>query len=462
MNQDQTSPAGARRHSCNARSILLTMSAAWAITGPALAQRYELVFYEQRGDFYFIEVNDLNNNGEMVGTAYTDPFQQLAVLWHADGRVVELPFLPPTPRTAYERYYRDAAAYDINDFGQIVGWSDDVNDPQRAALWPNEHEVVDLIGRDSQAYLINELGTVAGIYQVGFLDYDPFVWQNGQWQSLYPPMDAIGDLNNHDQIVGGISTAMVWDNGQFSSLPPLRPNAHASAGVINDNGLIGGWSQYDDDVFHPTYWLNGRPHELPSLETNHNSSISSINDRGEMIGTGVVHPGYSYPVLYRNNLTMRLNDLLAGPDAEDWRVSVRRRLNDLGQIGVRAAYLPDPYVSSAVRLDPVDVGLTLWGIEPSLPGQRNTIQINHVTPGGRVSLLWGTQRSDPQPLIQCGDAMIDILDPRLAGTATAGPDGIAYLHVNVPANTDGLFILQAVDHTTCEVSPPAMTLFRVE
>ena len=439
------------------------MSAVWTVACPALAQRYELVFYEERSEFYISQVNDLNNHGEMVGTSYRITGGNSAVLWHSDGRMVELPFLLRHAK-ASDAYGRFAGANGINDAGQVVGWSEDVMDPQRAVLWPNEREVIDLLGRDSQAHSINDFGTIAGYYAVAFLDDDPFVWRSGQWQSLYPPMKSFGGVNNHDQIVGGTAqdTAIMWDNGRFIDLPALRANAHAWATAINDNGLIGGWSQRDDEVYHPVYWLDGKPHELPGLEQGQSSSITSINNRGEMIGSGFMSDHTSRAVLYRNNLTMRLNDLLTGPDAEDWHVSVGGKLNDLGQIGVRAAYLPDPYVSSAVRLDPVDVGLTLWGIEPSLPGQRNTIQINHVTPGGRVSLLWGTQRSDPQPLIQCGDAMIDILDPRLAGTATAGPDGIAYLHVNVPANTDGLFILQAVDHTTCEVSPPAMTLFRVE
>ena len=59
--------------------------------------------------------------------------------------------------------------------------------------------------------------------------------------------------------------------------------------------------------------------------------------------------------------------------------------------------------------------------------------------------------------------MIDLADPHLAATAIAGPDGIAQVHFNVPANIDGqTFILQVVDHSTCEVSPPAWALFRLE
>ena len=58
--------------------------------------------------------------------------------------------------------------------------------------------------------------------------------------------------------------------------------------------------------------------------------------------------------------------------------------------------------------------------------------------------------------------MIDIADPRLAATALAGPDGRAFVRINIPAPTEGNFILQVVDHRSCEVSPPAWTLIKAK
>ncbi len=62
----------------------------------------------------------------------------------------------------------------------------------------------------------------------------------------------------------------------------------------------------------------------------------------------------------------------------------------------------------------------------------------------------------------CNGAMIDIVDPRLAATAVAGPEGRAIFNVFIPANVLGLYVLQAVDHRTCEVSPPAWALLKTE
>lgn len=47
-------------------------------------------------------------------------------------------------------------------------------------------------------------------------------------------------------------------------------------------------------------------------------------------------------------------------------------------------------------------------------------------------------------------------------TAVAGPDGRAIFNVFIPANVLGLYVLQAVDHRTCEVSPPAWALLKTE
>lgn len=53
-------------------------------------------------------------------------------------------------------------------------------------------------------------------------------------------------------------------------------------------------------------------------------------------------------------------------------------------------------------------------------------------------------------------------DPHFAATAIARPDGVAQFRLNVPANVDGqTFILQVINHTTCEVSPPTWALFKM-
>jgi len=71
-------------------------------------------------------------------------------------------------------------------------------------------------------------------------------------------------------------------------------------------------------------------------------------------------------------------------------------------------------------------------------------------------------RGEPQPLQPCAGAMTDIVDPRLAATAAAGADGVATFNPFIPANVQGLYVLQAVDHRTCEVSPPSWALLKLK
>jgi len=440
--------------------IMLAATVAAASLAPAntaVAQRYNVVEYEYPHGYWIINVNALNNRGQMVGTGHFSSGssnRQTALLWHADGRVVELPYLLPFFAHRYFRDSRGAEAFDINDHGVVVGRSAGLIYGNRAVVWPDEHTIVDLLeANTSVARDINDASSVVGSANGTFL------WRNGEVLSL-SPMRSVHDINNLDQVVGNdFPTALFYDKREFIPLPPLRPGAAAEAHLINDLGLIGGWSQRDTDLFHPVVWESGRVRELPRLRPDTTGSVSSMNIRGERTGS-TYYPNLR-PVYYRNNLVMELNDLVLESIRSHWRIDIGTKLNDAGQIGGRAWHFLTGHLLP-VRLDPVDTGLTLWGIEPSRPGVRNVIQINHATPGGRVSLLWGTTRGEPQPLQQCPGAMIDIIDPRLAATALAGPDGRAIIRIQIPAHIDGTYMLQAVDHSTCEVSPPAWAIIQEE
>lgn len=291
---------------------------------------------------------------------------------------------------------------------------------------------------------------------------DP-VGGEGRWEPLWPPLDWANDINNLNQVVGDDGRyAVLWEAGQATYLPGLQPGARCGAGAINDLGLIVGASEKDIAINHPVVWENGQVRELPRVlgYPDAFAALFSVNIHGEMGGTNQVAFQRTHPVLWRHNLAMDLNDMTTQPHPE-WEFHFSPFINDVGQIAIRATDVATLKGYAAI-LHPIDTGLTVWGIEPARPGRRNTIQVNHATPGGRVSLLWGTARTEPQPLQQCQGAMIDIADPRLAATAVAGPDGRAFVRINIPAPTEGNFILQVVDHRSCEVSPPAWTLIKAQ
>lgn len=334
--------------------ILAALAPIFTDVERALAQRFDVVQYEFPHRFSLIEVNAINNHGQMVGTGSFNSgssSRRTALLWHADGRVVELPYLMPFWAPRYRGDSRRAEAFDINDHGVVVGWSMGPIYGERAVLWTDEHTIVDLLDADtSVARNLNDASSVIGWANGAFL------WRDGKVLPL-SPMRSVLDINNLDQIVGSdFPTAMLFDNGKFTALPPLRPGAGAQASVVNDLGFIGGWSQKDSELFHPVVWEDGEVRELPRIRPDTTASVHSLNIGGEMTGT-TYYPELR-PVYYRNRFVMMLNDLLLEAQRGHWRVGVPTKINDAGQIGSTAFHFLTGH-SLPVRLDPVDSGLTL-------------------------------------------------------------------------------------------------------
>jgi len=437
--------------------------AAVALTHRAsLAQRYQLEVLDLPEGHWGVGLADINIHGDIVGGGFSNEPGQTAVLWR-DGRVIVLPYMTDVvPSILHGRRYHYAGTSSINDDGVIVGLSNSNHFPQQAVMWPDERTIVPIVDGDSNALGINNAGAVIGHGRVGSFGYGPFLWDSGKLFPLFPPMRDVRAINNRKQVVGADNrTAYLWDNGVFTVLPPLRPGAFSIPTDLNDSGVIVGWSPKEGSIVYPVIWKDLEIREMPALVPDRDASISSINNLGEATGACEIAFRTFRPTLWRGNLVTEIPDLLLplDPNGPAWRVLDGGIINDVSQIATFVAY-PGQFGDNPARLNPVDTGLTLWGIEPSRPGQRNTIEVHHVTPNGRVSLLWGTERGEPTPLPRCEGAMTAIVNPRLAGTATAGPDGVARMHINIPAQTRGLFILQALDRTTCEVSPPARALIQ--
>ncbi len=430
-------------------SVLLI--AAGMATQNALAQRYSVTVLPLPEGHWGAQCYSINIHGDMCGAAFSMERPYIPVLWR-DNRVIKLPLLPH-PRS------EDGWAWRMNDLGVIVGRVDGEY-PQQAVMWLDENTIVPILDRDSSGKDINNSMIVAGEYAVGFLDVRGFIWKDGDWQSL-DPIQFINQLNERNQIVGGTnSRSWLWENGRFTEPVPLHPGARAQYSGINDLGVMVGWSHKEVQERHPVIWTDGVPREMPITRGKQNGVLFKMNNLGEAIGTSYSNPNQTYPTLWRHNLATEIADLALGPYSCEREITIDI-INDNGQIAATIQYR-DEVGYHVARLDPIDTGLTLWGMEPSRPGRRNVVQVNHATPGGRVSLLWGTERGEPAPMNHCNGAMIDIVDPRLAAIAVAGADGRAIFNVFIPANVLGLYVLQAVDHHSCEVSPPAWALLKTE
>ncbi len=174
---------------------------------------------------------DINNNGDVVGYSYATPAAPRATLWR-NGSIIDLGALPGQTTSMAE---------DINDHGRIVGTSGG-----RLFTW--ENGVMTDLGTIAAntvmtARAINNNGDIVGQFAAA----KPFLWSNG----------AFTDLSTQLGFSGGCDAVDINDAGQIALSCPgsgyrLTPAAPASDLVIS----ISTGSFYATVGFPLTYTLN--------------------------------------------------------------------------------------------------------------------------------------------------------------------------------------------------------------
>ncbi len=185
----------------------------------------------------------INDAGQIVGE-----LEEQAFVWQ-NGTMTQL--------TDLSGGTGSSSAFDINNRGQIVGWSDTLTGSSPAVLWQNDGSIVnlgDLPGGivDGSANAINNLGQIVG-YSEAATGQRAFLWQNGVMTDLgdlaggLDESEAI-DINDLGQIVGTSeaaagSRAVLWENGILIDLNELAGVAGSGytlnqALAINNLGQI--------------------------------------------------------------------------------------------------------------------------------------------------------------------------------------------------------------------------------
>lgn len=300
-------------------------------------------------------VTAINDRGQAVG-ASSSAHGDRAVLWQ-NGQIVELPTLGS-----------DSMAMDINNRGQIVGWSRPTGASAHAVLWENG-AIQDLglfkVGEDAFAAGINEAGQIIGgsLSPSSKLPWGyPFsatclFWDHGvmtQIHSLGEMWCQTLDINNSGQVLGKSDTpstsgdrSFVWGNNVTTDLGSLGGEI-TEARDINNRGQVVGAAPTAAGQWHAFLWDHGIMTDLePSGGAG--SEAAAINDAGTITG-GIIIPHFGWhAALWQQG---RMVDI--GRTMDPDTTTYGRFINDEGQVvaGSESPALADP-------LDQIRQGL-LW------------------------------------------------------------------------------------------------------
>jgi probable HAF family extracellular repeat protein len=222
-------------------------------------------------------------------------------------------------------------------------------------------------GNNAQAYGVNNFGQVVGFSETGVRDstcatsipgqvlrYQPVIWEpDGKVRKLgLPPGDTVGfafGINNKGQAVGSSGLC------SNTSVPPLAPyGVHAVlwekdgtpvdlgslsgvpgniAGDINDLGEVAGTSTLTDGSVHTFVWTKvTHMHDigtLPGAFVTVAPCCHTLNNRGEVVGYSIDDSGIR-AFVWKDKVVTDLNDLI--PADSGWFLLVAQSLNDSGEI----------------------------------------------------------------------------------------------------------------------------------
>lgn len=328
------------------KTTTLTVAALLAL--PAAAFQYEVINIGTLPGSDFSLINAINNNGTIVGTAYSGDHQR-AWQWNEQSGMSQV----------YGFGYDDTIANDINDLGYIAG-SFTENGVSKGYRYKNGAwwHLSPIPGQsESSAWSINNLNQVVGISDfasdaraTGWLPILPdtpgfaLPSYGNQEESSARALNDLGESVGSANLAGTKRATIFHNNNTLFDLHGLLP-VGTSFSLAHDNNEIG-WvvGQYTNSNNGYGFVFNLELGMVTVGEASDQTSLVAINENGQAVGSN----GLVEAVLWHSSTgRQNLNDLI-DPNS-GWNLKSARDINDNGWIigqgtfnGVSTTYLARP------------------------------------------------------------------------------------------------------------------------